>query len=136
MAKESGLAWTTCSIDDGSGNVEALINDVTNLSISTTRGEQDITGIDKSAHERLLLLADASISINGVFNDAASPSSHDCFKTVISTSTLRSTSLAISGQTYAPELFYNDYTLTRGADGAFTFSASGAIGDGAVTAWS
>jgi hypothetical protein len=42
---------------------------------------QDITGLDKSANERLLLLADFSISLAGVFNDASNMS-HDVFKTV------------------------------------------------------
>ncbi len=133
--KESGMGWTTCSVDDGGGSLVVIVNDVTNLTLATTRGEQDITGLDKTAHERLLLLADASITLNGVFDDDAA-GSHLVFKTVVSTDQLRTTSLAISGQTFVPELFYNDYTLTRGADGSFTFSATGATGDGAATAWS
>ena len=29
MAKESGMAWTTCSVDDSGDDLRALVNDVT-----------------------------------------------------------------------------------------------------------
>jgi hypothetical protein len=73
MAKQSGLGWTTCSVDDAAGVVRTIINDVTNLQFATPRGVQDITGIDKSAYERLLLLADFSITLNIVANFAGEP---------------------------------------------------------------
>jgi len=44
MAKESGIAWTTCSVDASDTSVEVLKNDVTSLTISTPRAEQDVTG--------------------------------------------------------------------------------------------
>ncbi len=37
MAKESGLGWTTCSVDDSSGTPQAIKNDVTSLSFATPR---------------------------------------------------------------------------------------------------
>ncbi|WP_405531496.1 hypothetical protein OG592_26975 [Streptomyces avidinii] len=135
MAKESGLGWTTLSVDDSAGSPQAIKNDITNLAISTPRAVQDVTGIDKSAMERLLLLADASFTLNGVFNDAAG-ASHAVFKTVPSTSVARTTTAAISGQTLAPELLYTDYQLTRADDGALTWSAPGVLADGVVPAWS
>ena len=137
MAKESGLAWTTCTVDDGAGAAEAIVNDVVALDIGHPRGVFDWTGLDKSAHERGLGLADFSISLQVIFNDAASPSSHDCFKTVPSTSQLRTTTLSISGQAYAtaPEVYYTDYPLSRGADGSFGATVPGVLGDGAVPAW-
>jgi len=49
--------------------------------MSTPRAVQDVTGVDKSAIERLLLLADFSITLNGVYNNAAGKS-HAVFKTV------------------------------------------------------
>lgn len=135
MAKESGLGWTTCSVDDSSGAVKTIKNDITNLAFSTPRGVQDITGIDKSAYERLLLLADCSITLNGVFNDAADQA-HDVFKTVPSTSVARTTTLVISGQTLAPEILYTDYPLTRAASGELTFAVPGVLADGTVPTWS
>jgi hypothetical protein len=135
MAKESGLGWTTCSVDDSSGAVKTIKNDITNLAFSTPRGVQDITGIDKSAYERLLLLADCSITLNGVFNDAADQA-HAVFKTVPSTSVARTTTLVISGQTLAPEILYTDYPLTRSASGELTFAVPGVLADGTVPTWS
>jgi len=85
MPKESGLGWTTLSVDDATPTLQDIKNDVTNFDFSTPREEQDVTGVDKSAVERLLLLADFSIALNGVFNDAVNLS-HAVFKTVPSTS--------------------------------------------------
>jgi len=135
MAKESGLGWTTCSVDDSSGAVKTIKNDITNLAFSTPRGVQDITGIDKSAYERLLLLADMSITLNGVFN-AASNAAHDVFKTVPSTSVARTTTLVIAAKTLAAEILYTDYPLTRAASGEFTFAVPGVLADGQVPTWS
>lgn len=135
MAKQSGLGWTTASIDDSAGTVRAIINDITNLQISTPRGVQDITGIDKSAYERLLLLADASITLNGVFNPAATPSSHAVFSTVPSTSVARTSTFTIAAKTLACELLYTDYNLTRAQSGEFTWTAPGVLADGSVPTW-
>ncbi len=108
---------------------------MTNFQFATPRAVQDVTGVDKSAIERLLLLADFSITLNGVFNDAASQS-HAVFKTVPSTSVARTVSLAVSGQTLANECLFTDYNLTRGQDGALTWSAPGVLADGQVPTWS
>jgi hypothetical protein len=135
MAKESGLGWTTLSVDDSAGAVKAIKNDVTNFEFSTPRGVQDITGVDKSANERLLLLADFSISLSGVFNDAADQS-HAVFKTVPSTSVARTVSLAVSGQTLANEVLFSDYSLSRAASGELTWQAPGSLADGTVPTWS
>ena len=134
MAKESGLGWTTLSVDDSAAAVKTILNDITDFSFATPRGAQDITGVDKSAMERLLLLADFSVTLNGVFNDAANQA-HDVFKTVPSTSVARTTTLTVSGQTLAGELLYTDYALTRAADGSLTFTAPGVLADGTVPTW-
>jgi hypothetical protein len=135
MAKESGLGWTTLSVDDSGGNVCDIKNDITSVQFATPRAVQDVTGLDKSAMERLLLLADCSVTHNGVFNDAASKS-HAVFKTVSSTSVARTTTMTVSGQTLAPELLYTDYALTRAQDGALTWTAPGVLADGTVPTWS
>ena len=135
MAKETGLGWTTLSVDDSAGAAKAIKNDVTNFEFATPRGVQDVTGVDKSAMERLLLLADFSITLNGVFNDAAD-FSHAVFKTVPSTSVARTVTLAISGQTLANECLFSDYALTRGAGGELTWTAPGVLSDGTVPTWS
>lgn len=135
MAKESGLGWTTLSVDDSAGSPQVIKNDVTNFEFATPRGVQDVTGVDKSAMERLLLLADFSITLNGVFNDAAN-FSHAVLKTVPSTSVNRTVSLAVSGQTLANECLFTDYSLNRGDDGSLTWQAPGVLSDGTVPTWS
>jgi hypothetical protein len=106
------------------------------MQFSTPRGVQDVTGIDKSAMERLLLLADFSITLNGVFNDQATTGSHIVFRTVPSTSVLRTVTLVITGNTLANECLFTDYNLTRAASGELTWSAPGVLGDGTVPTWS
>ncbi len=134
MSKETGLGWTTLSVDDSAGAIVAIINSVTNLQFATPRGVQDVTGVDKSAMERLLLLADFSLTLNGVFDDAAT-GAHTVFKTVPSTSVARTTTLTVSGDTLAGELLYSDYSLTRGADGSLTWTAPGVLANGTVPTW-
>lgn len=133
MAKASGLGWTTCSVDDASGTPTVIKNDVTDLQFSTPRATQDVTGIDKSAMERLLLLADFSITLNTVFNATGA---HLVFKTVPSTSVARTTSLAVNGVTLTNEVLYTDYPLQRANDGALTAAIPGVLADGTVPTWS
>ena len=135
MAKENGLAITTLSVDDSAGTARDIRNDITNFQFSTPRALQEVTGVDKSAVERLPNLADFSITCNGVFNDAANLS-HSVFKTVSSTSVARTVSLSISGQTLANECVFSDYNLTRAAGGELTWTAPGSLSDGTVPTWS
>ena len=134
MAKESGLAWTTASRDDSGGVLRALVNRITNVEFSTPRAVQDITGMDKSAIERLLLLADYSSSWSGVFNDAAN-TAHDVHKTVPSSSVTRTETLVVSGQTLTNEVLLTDYALTRAASGELTFSAPAVLQSGTAPTW-
>lgn len=135
MAKESGLGWTTLDVDGSDTLVNDIKNDITNFDFATPRAVQDVTGVDKFAMERLLLLADFSIELNGVFNDAADKS-HATFKDVGSTSVVRTVALAISGQTLSNECYFTDYALTRAANGELTFVAPGVLANGAVPTWS
>jgi len=134
ISKETGLGWTTLSVDNSSGSANAIKNDITNLTFATPRGVQDVTGLDKSAYERLLLMADGTVNLNGVFNDAANMS-HDTFKTVPSTSVNRTTTITVSGNTLAMEMLYTDYNLTRAASGELTWTAPGVLADGTVPTW-
>ncbi|MFF7949142.1 hypothetical protein [Streptomyces griseorubiginosus] len=134
MAKASGLGQTTLSVDDASGTARAIKNDITNWQMATPRGVQDITGVDKSANERLLLLADGSVTLNGVFNAAANQS-HDVFKTVSSTSVQRTVTQTVNGVTLAMEMIASDYQLTRADSGELTFSVPLALADGTVPTW-
>jgi len=134
VTKQSGMGMTV-AVDSSAPAVEAIGNDITNLSFATPRGVQDITGVNSSAMERLLLLADFSITINGPFNPASSPSSHDVFSTVPSTSVTRTVTIVVGGKTLPNEVLFSDYALNRGADGSLTFTASGALNSTVVPTW-
>lgn len=130
MAKESGFPYAVI-VDDSTGSTNTISNDVTNFSFATPRGVQDVTGVDKSAMERLLLLADFSATLNGVFNDAAGQS-HAVFSTL---DNVRTCDLEVSDQQLAPEVLFTDYSLTRNQDGSLTWSAPAVLADGTVPSW-
>lgn len=136
MAKESGLGWTTLSVDDSGGTPRDIRNDISNFQFSTPKAVQDVTGIDKSAMERIGLLADFSITLNLPALNDASNMSHAVFRTVPSTNVARTTTIVVSGNTLANEVLYTDYALTRNADGSLTASVPGVLADGTVPTWS
>ena len=134
MAKESGIS-ATIAVDDHLGSAKTISEEVSDWSFSTPRNPQDVTGSNQSAIERLLLLADFSCTLSGAaFNDE-SGKSHDVFKTVPSTSVARTTTITISAQVMANEVFYTDYALTRGQDGSLGWSAPGVLAGGVVPTW-
>lgn len=98
---------------------------------------QDTTGVDVYAHQRLLLLADATVSLKGVF-DAAANESHAVFSTVPSTSVIRAVAVTPTASTY-PFLgfnaYFSSYDVTRAATGELTWASEGALADGAVPTW-
>ena len=122
------------AVDDSGGSARTISNDITNFDFSTPRNVQVVTGLDKSAEERLQLLADFSITINGVFNDASNQS-HAVFSTVPSSSVARTVTITVSGQSLPNETFFNDYAITRAATGELTFSAPGTLTGGTVPTW-
>jgi hypothetical protein len=131
MAKENGLGWTTFSVDNSAGVLKAIVNDITNASWQMPRAVQDVTGLDKSAIERLHLLADFSCDMEGVFNDATDMS-HDVFKSLANARTL---TIVVSGQTLTNEVLLTDYPLTRGDDGSLTWKVPAVLQNGTVPTW-
>lgn len=136
MAKTTGLGVTTLSVDDSGGTVRDIRNDITSFNFATPRGVQDVTGIDKSAMERLLLLADFSITLNGVVNNVnTGATSHAVLRTVPSTSVNRTVTLTLAGQTLATECLFTDYSWSRSQSGELTWAAPGVLADGTVPTW-
>lgn len=138
MAKTSGLG-SAVLVQDSGGEANTITNDVTNYSFTTPRGTQDTTGVDKSAHEILLLLADYTVTLNGVFN-TADDMSHDTFSTIPSTSAVRSVEIDPIGTTTGlPQLIVNcvltDYQITRANTGELTWQVPGQLADGTVPNW-
>jgi hypothetical protein len=133
MAKESGMGMAL-AVDDHGGSARTISNDVTSLDFGIPRGVQDITGINSSAVERLLLLADFTITINGVFNDASNLS-HAVFSTVSSTSVTRTVTITISSNSLPNETIFTDYALSRSATGEANYTASGSLNSTTVPTW-
>lgn len=138
MAKSSGIT-TTVSVDDSGGTLRDISTSVTSVQISTPRGVQDITGMDKSAMERLLLLADGQVTLAGVYDPTATTGSHTVLRTVPSTSVTRTVTVLINSTptaTLSMEMLFADYQLTRNQDGSVTWTATGQLANGSVPTWS
>jgi len=136
MAKQSGLG-DYLAVDDSSGSARDISNDVTNATFNNGTALQEVTGIDKSAVERLQLLGDGTVSISGVFN-SASNLSHDVFKTQTGT---RTVTYCVGGNTGSNpklemEMLVSAYNLDRAADGSLTWSAELSLQSGTVPTWS
>jgi hypothetical protein len=134
MAKSSGLGWTTLTIADATGTPQDLRDDITNLNFSTPRGVQDVTGIDVSAHQRILLLSDFAAQFNGV-NDPAANEQHDVFKTISSSSVNRAVSIVVNGCDLPVNCLLTDYQITRSNTGELTWQVPASLADGAVPTW-
>lgn len=133
--KISGLGWETLDLDNGAGSAQNIENDVNSLNIAMPRGVQDVTGVDKLAFERILLLADFSGTLNFTFNVDANRV-HAVLKTVSSTSIARTLALGVASQTLSNEVLVTDYQLNRAAEGSLTGSAPFVLCDGTVPTWS
>ena len=137
MTKISGLGMKL-EVDDSAGDAQDISNDVQEVTVNTSRGSFDCTGLDKSALERLLLLADASLSLKGTFN-AAADMSHDVFKdfgTLFAGEVGRTVTLTYPGAVVLEmEMIFESYNVVRGADGSLTWTVSGKLSDGTVPLW-
>lgn len=138
MAKSSGIT-TTVNLDDSGGTARNISNDVDSVGLNTPRGVQDITGLDKSAIERLLLLADGQVTLTGTFNPAATTGQHTVMRTMSSTSVTRTFSYVVNSSpsaTLSMEMVITDYALNRAQDGSLKFTCQLQLADGAVPTWS
>ncbi len=126
MAKVSGL---TTSVTIAGNDIS---NDITSINIDTPYGQQDITGLDKSAVERLALRADFSGTMSGVFNTTASKS-HATLKTPGSKTCV----IVFPGPaTATATVNTTNYAVTMGTDGSLTWSVNFQLNSGTAMAWS
>ena len=135
MAKQSGLG-DYLAVDDSGGSARNISNDITSYSINTPQGMFEVTGIDKSAVERIVGLNDFTLGLNGYFN-SASNMSHDVFKVRTGT---RTVTIAIGGNTSGKpkleaEMLVSEYNLERGDDGALNWSVSMSLQSGTTPTW-
>lgn len=135
MAKKTGLG-ATVTVDTSGGTPTDISGDCRSFSFSTPRGVIDVTGVDKSAFERLLALADFQVTLNGVFNTALS---HTVWSTVGTQAgtVLRTVSLVFNaGGTISAECVPTDYSVNRGEDGSLMWSVPLQLANGTAAAWS
>jgi len=131
MSKRSGLGnQLYVGGYDISGDVGALSN------LSTPRGEQNVTGIDKSANERIQLLVDGDISFDTFFNDATDQI-HDALSTLPTTN--RQGMFLVSTTRGEPAFAMNakqiNYDWSRAAEGSLTGTTQLLQADGNPPAW-
>lgn len=132
MAKENGLGWSVLDVDDEAGVAQDLREDVNSLEFATPRAVLEVTGIDKSAMERLHGLADFSATLTFTFDDDTADSVHDVFKDLSNARTLL---ITVSAQILTNEVLFTDYALSRGNDGAFGGTAPCVLANGVVPTW-
>ena len=132
-AKSSGIGMTV-TIDDADGTGRNITNDITNLTFNTSRGVQDVTGLDKAAMERLLLLNDFNLTVTAVFNPAANPSMFGVFSTPADNDT-RTVVIVVGGKTMTAECVMSDVSWNRNTDGSFTAQATFVLANGTAAAW-
>lgn len=125
----------TIAIDDSGGTARTCSNSFTTCEWDTPREEIKTTGVDKSAAERLLGLADFTFKGEGPLDTTATTGAHAVFATVPSTSVARTVTLTIATKVLACETLFTSYSIKRGDDGSATFSVEGALADGAVPTW-
>jgi hypothetical protein len=135
MAKQTGLSWTSLSVDNSGGSAQDIRNDINSFTFGTPRSVIDVTGVDKAAFERLLGLADFNTSLTGTANFSAGATSHAVFSDVSSSSVQRTVLLGIGGKTLSNETVFTDYSFNRGADGALVWTAPGVLANGAIPTW-
>ncbi len=122
----------TIAVDDSGGTARTMSNSVTTAEWETPREEIVVTGVDKSAKERLLGLADFTVKLEGAFDTTATTGAHAVLATVPSTSVARTVTLTIATKVLACETLFTTYGLKRDDDGSASWSAEGALADGAV----
>lgn len=138
MAKSSGIT-TTLSVDDSAGTLRDISTAVLSFDIATPRGVADITGLDKSAIERLLLLSDGTVTLNMQYDPTATTGQHTVFRTMSSSSVTRTVTTLINSTptaTLSMEMICNEYNLSRGQDGNLLATATLELANGAVPTWS
>lgn len=131
MTKYSGLGLTF-TLDNSAGSGVAITNDVGSFTVNTPLGEQDVTGLDKSAIERLQLLEDCDITVGG--NGFPSSTTMAVF-----TNRANSRTLVIgypNSVTATVEVMIFGFTISRGQDGGMTWQATLRLCNGTALAYS
>lgn len=134
--KLTGLG-AAITINNSSSSPETISNDLTNFSFATPMAVQDVTGVDKSAHEKLLLLADGSATFAGVF-DVDANKAHSIFNDIASTRVTRTVKIqptSASVPYLSMNMLLTDYQVTRPNTGELNWSVPATLADGTAPTW-
>ena len=118
MAKRSGLSqqfyFQGVDMSGDTGSIDTL---------STPRGTQDVTGVDKNAHEVLLTQSDGAISWSSFFNDE-SGGTHLTLGALPTTDVqiMYETGVTLGDPAFCAVVKLIDYAPSRGADGSLTIA--------------
>lgn len=130
MAKQSGFPFTV-EVDNATPTLTDISNDTLSHSFATPRGVQDVTGVNSSAMERILLLADFSGTLNLAWNPVGA---HAVFATAPA-GDVRTCALTIASQVLSNEVLATDYAHTRNQDGSLTASVPLVLANGTIPVW-
>ncbi|MCJ7804251.1 hypothetical protein MUP35_00750 [Patescibacteria group bacterium] len=135
MAKISGIP-VQLQVDNSLDVAVDISGDVQEITVNTSVGSEDVTGLDVSALERLLLLTDAEVSIKGTFNELLSHTVFANFDVLKAGEVGRSVTITYPGPIHLDvELVFESYVVVRAANGALTWTVSGRLADGTVPTW-
>jgi hypothetical protein len=124
MAKISGI---TTAITVGGSNIS---NDVTSIDLDTPYGVEDITAVDNVAMARLLLRADATGTLTGIFNAALSHAALKApgIKTVV-------IAYAAAAATATFSAAFTNYHVVMAPDGSLVWDCNYQLSSGTAVAW-
>lgn len=132
MAKFAGMP-VTITIDNTGGSGINVSNDVSSFDLNVPVGEQVVTGVDKSAEERLQLLQDFSATLKG--RGLASSATRAVLFEALGTTRTLVIDLPDSA-TCTAEVFLYNLQISRGEDATITWSVECRLNNGTALAWS
>jgi hypothetical protein len=132
MTKFAGLS-VVVNVDNTAGSPVNVSNDVSSISSNGSIGEQVVTGLDKTAEERIQLVEDVEYVLAG--RGVASAATRAVLWENLRTTRTVTIDLPDSA-TVAAEVFFYGFQWGRADDGAFTWSTTMRLNNGTAPAWS
>ena len=136
MAKQTGLG-DYVAVDDSSGTARDISSDISCLSIGNSQNLLEVTGLDKSAVERLVATSDGTVSMSGTCNFAANKE-HAVLaegRTVTRTFDYRIGGNTSTNPRLTMEMIIASYNIDRGTDGSQNWSVELSLQNGTVPDW-
>lgn len=125
MAKVSGLP-TSFTIDDVGGTPVTFSNDAATLSLNTSQGLQDVSGLDTDGTERITLRGDWTASITGFWADPAT----NVIAVFGDIRVPRDVTIVYPGRTFTGTAVIGSFADALGADGSDGWTAEISSSDG------